>query len=247
MRTIVITERIITSLRLRIVFFAIPLLALSFAPVSFVQSQQKQVKSSNSTIKVDGENVNAAEKMKNRSERKSKKKNNVRTDIDNEDSEVSARTLASGAKTESITKGLSAQARYISMLEAIKRAKAEGGSGELLKVDLEWDEARSTVTWDLTFSSGIEYEIDAYTGKSLGTKAKGSGKLAMLSPLALNDREFLTVQEIIRKAESARGQGVLELELTRLKGSAETIYELALADGANIYYDAVTGQPAKGK
>jgi hypothetical protein len=76
-------------------------------------------------------------------------------------------------------------------------AQAEGASGEILKVDLEWDDARSTVTWDLTYSSGTEYEVDAISGKFLCAKTKKPAKLAVLTPLALNGAGLLTFQEII--------------------------------------------------
>ncbi len=139
------------------------------------------------------------------------------------------------------TAGLSSEASYITVAEAIKRAKAEGGSGEVLKVDLEWDPARSVATWDVTFSSGSEYEIEANTGKLLGTKPKAPNKLAVLSPLELERNKLLTFQEIIRKAEAGRGQTVTEMELKRIKGRSEAVYEVVLADGVTLYYDAATG------
>ena len=146
----------------------------------------------------------------------------------------------------SAQKRLSAKAEYITLADALKRARAEGGSGEVLQVDLEWDEARSTVTWDMTFASGTEYEVDAFTGKFLGTKAKGTDKLALLAPLALQDRGMLTFQEIIRKAEAERGQSVMEMELKRTKGSQETKFEVVLADGTAILYNATTGKALTG-
>jgi len=201
----------------------------------------------------DDDAVTTTAILKNRSDKKSNEIDKGKAEI----SEASSRGITSAAdrvkdasasevSAEGVTKGLSAQARYISMGEAIKRAKAEGGTGDLLKVDLEWDEYRSTVTWDLTFSSGNEYEIDALSGKSLGTKTKGVVKLAKLTPLELNARGLLTFQEIIRKAELMRGQSVMEMELKHFKGRAETIYELAMDDGTTIYYNASTGQPVKG-
>lgn len=75
------------------------------------------------------------------------------------------------------------------MAEAIKRAQAEGASGDVLKIDLEWDDARLTVTWDVTFSSGAEYEVDAIS---------------------------------------------------------DTVFEVLLADGATLFYDAATGKPLTG-
>jgi len=144
--------------------------------------------------------------------------------------------------------GLSATASYISLADAIKRAKDEGGKGDALKIDLEWDAARSVVTWDVTFSSGYEYEVDAASGKFLGTKSKAPAKLATLSPLALDGsaKRFFTFQEIIRKAEASRGQTVMEIELKQIKGRSETVYEVVLGDGATIFYDAATGATISG-
>src|SRR5262245_42607777 len=115
----------------------------------------------------DDDAVTTTAILKNKSDKKSNEIEKGQAEI----SEASSRgitpaadrvkeTPASEVSAEGVTKGLSAQARYITMGEAIKRAKSEGGTGDLLKVDLEWDEYRSTVTWDLTFSSGNEYEIE---------------------------------------------------------------------------------------
>jgi tyrosine-protein phosphatase SIW14 len=188
-------------------------------------------------------------KVKVKNDKKSKKKDQVRSESAEVETEITSRAISKAntepvpdAKPTSTTKGLFADTSYITMAEAIKRAKAEGGSGEILKVDLEWDEVRSTITWDLTFSSGAEYEVDAVTGKFLGAKAKAPAKLAALMPLALNDRGLLSFQEIIRKAETGRGQSVMEMELKRIKGRAETMFEVVLADGTALFYDAATGK-----
>lgn len=140
--------------------------------------------------------------------------------------------------------GLSSVAGYISLADVIKRAKAEGANGDVLKIDLEWDAARSVATWDVTFSSGDEYEFDAGSGNHLGTKGKAPAKLATLSPLSLDDaaKRWLTFQEIIRKAEAGRSQKVMEMELKQIKGRPEILYEVVLADGTTIYYDATTGK-----
>jgi uncharacterized membrane protein YkoI len=116
----------------------------------------------------------------------------------------------------------------------------------VLKVDLEWDETRSTVTWDLTFSSGAEYEVDAVSGKVLGVKEKAPAKLATLTPLALNGSRLLTFQEIIRIAEAGHKKNVKEMELKRIKGRSDTLFEVLLADGATLFYDAVSGKPLTG-
>ena len=140
--------------------------------------------------------------------------------------------------------GLSAEANYISVAEAVKIAKASGGKGEVLKIDLEWDLARSLTTWDVTFSSGTEYEIDAASGKLLGSKTKAPSKLAALTPLALEGRSVkggLSFQQIIRKAEARHKQTVMEMELKGIKGRSGTLFEVVLADGKTLFYDAATG------
>ena len=57
---------------------------------------------------------------------------------------------------------------------------------------------------------------------------------------------MLTFQEIIRKAEAERGQSVMEMELKRAKGSQETKFEVVLADGTAILYNATTGKALTG-
>lgn len=144
--------------------------------------------------------------------------------------------------------GLSAAASYISLVDAIKRARGEGEKGDVLKIDLEWDPARSLATWDVTFSSGNQYELDAVSGKLLGTTSKAPAKLAVLAPLVLDGsvKGLLTFQEIIRKAEANRGQTVMEMELKQIKGRSETIYEVVFADRATVLYDAATGATIEG-
>ncbi|MBK9316831.1 MAG: tyrosine-protein phosphatase [Acidobacteria bacterium] len=174
----------------------------------------------------------AAETAKEKSSKKMNKK-----DDDDDDIEVTWPVIYNEA-------GLSSSAGYISVADVIKRAKAEGANGDVLKIDLEWDDARSIVTWDVTFSSGDEYEFDAGSGKHLGTKSKAPAKLATLSPLSpvTSDKSWLTFQEIIRKAEASRSQKVTEMELKQIKGRPEILYEVVLADGTTIYYDATTGK-----
>lgn len=157
--------------------------------------------------------------------------------------ESKADSEAKVAPSNSNRAGLSAAAGYISLADAIKRARDEGGKGDVLKIDLEWDPARSLTTWDITFSSGNQYELDAASGKLLGTTSKAPAKLAVLAPLALDGsaKRLLTFQEIIRKAEASRRQTVMEMELKQIKGRAETVYEVVLADRATILYDAATG------
>ncbi len=157
--------------------------------------------------------------------------------------ESKAGSEAKVAPSNSNRAGLSAAASYISLAGAIKRARDKGGKGDVLKIDLEWDPARSLTTWDITFSSGNQYELDAASGKLLGTTSKAPAKLAVLAPLALDGsaRRLLTFQEIIRTAEVCRRQTVMEMELKQVKGRAETVYEVVFADRATILYDAATG------
>lgn len=189
-------------------------------------------------------------KLKEKSDKKSRKKAKARSESASAPTEVAAKLernaeAAPAPETNSAAptaKGLAAKSGYIALSDALKRAQAEGGNGDVLQVDLEWDEARSTVTWDLTFSSGTEYEFDALSGKFLGAKAKGAAKLAVLAPLALNDRRLLTFQQIIQKAESEHGQSVMEMELKRDKAQQATRFEVVLSDGKTVLYDATTGK-----
>lgn len=212
-------------------------------PAAASDSKGKLSKSKNDAYDDDDARVKVKD------DKKSKKKDQVRSESAEVETGITSRAIRKanaepvpGAKPTRSTKGLFADTTYVTMADAIKRAKAEGGSGEILKVDLEWDEVRSTITWDLTFSSGAEYEVDAVTGKFLGAKTKAPAKLATLMPLALNDRGLLSFQEIIRKAETGRGQSVVEMELKHIKGRAETMFEVVLADGTALFYDAATGK-----
>jgi len=155
----------------------------------------------------DGRDDDAKKERYGKKDKKDKKndKSRVATIADPKvDDDVREGHTAEAPTRTQATGGLSAEAGYITVAEAINRAKAEGGSGDVLKVDLEWDLARSVATWDVTFSAGVEYEIEATTGNLLGTKPKAPAKLAVLSPLSLNEpsaKGLLTFQEIIRKAE----------------------------------------------
>jgi hypothetical protein len=56
----------------------------------------------------------------------------------------------------------------------------------------------------------------------------------------------MTFQEIIRTAEAEHKKNVKEMELKRIKGRSDTLFEVLLADGATLFYDAVTGKPLTG-
>ena len=202
--------------------------------------------------KYDDDDDDDDEKAKDKSDKKSMK-NKVRSESAAVAAGAGSRGIgnsntvpASEAKPPVATNLLSANAGYISMADAIKRARAEGANGEVLKIDLEWDDPRSTVTWDVTFSSGAEYEVDAISGKFLGAKEKAPAKLAVLTPLELNGSGALTFQEIIQLAEAKHKQNVKEMELKRIKGRSDTVFEVLLADGATLFYDAATGKPLTG-
>jgi tyrosine-protein phosphatase SIW14 len=145
------------------------------------------------------------------------------------------------AESAASVAALSADGPYLAMDEAIRRARAEGGTGDLLKVDLEYDGVRKVTTWDVTFSSGTEYELNATTGALLASKQKPAGKLAVLTPLAL-DNEMKTFKEIIAIANGP----VTEMELKHIKGRAETVFEVLLADGTLQFYDARSGNAITG-
>lgn len=197
------------------------------------------------SAKDDEKDHKHSKKHKNDKEKDKKSSDSVKADDETAPavSENAGPETASRSDSGLASGRLSADASYIALTDAIKRAKAEGASGDLLKIDLEWDVTRLVVTWDLTFSSGTEYELDAITGKLLGTKPKAPAKLSLLSPLELNGaaEKLLMFQEIIKKAEM-QGQSVVEMELKRIKGRSQTIFEVVLTNGTTVYYDAVTGE-----
>jgi uncharacterized membrane protein YkoI len=200
------------------------------------------VESNNKAAKPKESHYDGDAKTKERGDKKSRKD---KTRPEKAEVSMPATTkseLSSEMKPDTAAKGLSADASYVKIENAIERAQVEGASGEVLKVDLEWDEARLAVTWDVTFSSGNEYEVDALSGKYLGAKAKALAKLAVLKPLRFNEKRWLNFQEVIRKAEKERGQVVKEMELKNLNGRSEAIFEVSLADGTAIFYDALTGK-----
>jgi tyrosine-protein phosphatase SIW14 len=141
---------------------------------------------------------------------------------------------------------LSADAAYIPMEKALERARAEGGSGDLLKVDLEYDPLRSITTWDFTFSSGTEYEIDASSGNVIASKQKAPAKLAVLAPIGIDKSAaaFKTFQQIIAAAEKENGGNVTEMELKKIKGRDSVVFEVVFNDGSTVYYDAQSGDKA---
>jgi uncharacterized membrane protein YkoI len=73
-------------------------------------------------------------------------------------------------------------------------------------------------------------------------------KLANMVPLDFNGsaKNLLTFKDIMKKAETEHGQAVIEMELKRLKGRSEAIFEVVLANGSTIFLDASTGKPTAG-
>lgn len=139
---------------------------------------------------------------------------------------------------------LSATARYVSPAQALERARAGGVTGNLARINLEYDPKRAVPVWKVIFSTATEYRFDARTGALLATKPKPSEGLAVLSPLTLSDR-YLSFQEIIAIAERLTGQKAAEMELKRVKGRNQTFFEVAMADGVTLFFDAVTGKQIK--
>jgi tyrosine-protein phosphatase SIW14 len=141
------------------------------------------------------------------------------------------------------TEVLSTSASYIPVADVVERARKQGGTGDVLQIDLEYDVARSMVTWDVTFSSGFEYEFDAVSGKHLGTNEKSPAKLARMQALSVDGESLKGFQEVMRAAESKASGQVMEMELKHMKGQAKVVYEVQFADGRTIYFDATTGTP----
>lgn len=140
---------------------------------------------------------------------------------------------------------LSPAGRYMPVAEAIKHARSQGGTGDILKIDLEWDPVRKLATWDVTFSSGDEYELDSTDGKLLAKKNKAGAKLNVLTPLKVEGEstmKMLSFEQIILAAETARKQRVLEMELKQVKGRNEALFEVAFEDGVTQNFDASTGK-----
>lgn len=141
---------------------------------------------------------------------------------------------------------LRASDSYLSMQDAIAKAKAAGGTGDVLQVDLEYDVLRGFATCDVTFSSGTEVEMHAVSGEILAQKQKDPRKLAVLEALTGGGHKLLSFVDLIGRVRNASGQDVVEMELKRLKGRSDVMFEVVTADGATAFYDATTGDPVTG-
>jgi hypothetical protein len=148
---------------------------------------------------------------------------------------------AEAAKTAASEAALSSTARYVSPAEAVARARAGGAAGDLARINLEYDKKRSVPVWKVIFATATEYRFNALTGELLATKPKPSEGLLVLSPLTLSDR-FLSFQAIIGQAERLTGHKASEMELKRVKGRSQTFFEVAMADGVTLFFDAVSGK-----
>lgn len=159
-----------------------------------------------------------------------------------EPSSVAAPAAATGTgKADVVGDVLSATAPYVSPAEAVARARASGATGNLARINLEYDKKRSLPVWKVIFATAMEYRFDALTGALLATKPKPAQAVSVLSPLTLSNR-LLSFQKIISKAERHTGQKAAEMELKRVKGRNRTFFEVAMADGVTLFFDAVTGK-----
>lgn len=128
--------------------------------------------------------------------------------------------------------------RYSEPGIAIRRARAAGATGDIIRVDFEYE---SKTLWKIIFSSGLEYRFDAVTGEALGSKNKDADSVAVLGPLRLSPR-YSDFRRVALAAERVAGAEATEIELKRIKGRKRAFYEVALADGTTFYVDAVSGK-----
>ena len=144
-------------------------------------------------------------------------------------------------KADPVGDALSATVRYVAPADAVKRARASGATGNLARINLEYDPKRSVAVWKVIFATAMEYRFDAVTGALLATKEKPAEGLAVLSPLTLSNK-LLSFQTIISRAERLTGDRAAEMELKRVKGRNKTFFEVAMHDGRTLFFDAVTGK-----
>lgn len=150
--------------------------------------------------------------------------------------------------TSAATSGsLLASGAYLTMTDAVARARKAGAQGDVLQIDLEYDAFRGFATCDVTFTSGTEYEMNAENGEVLGEKQKAPAKLALLSPLATDSKSLKAFTDIIEQVSKATGQAVLEMEMKHPKGLPGAIFEVVTADGITSHFDAATGEPVTAK
>ncbi len=124
---------------------------------------------------------------------------------------------------------------------AIRRARAAGATGDVIRVDIEYDSEASKPLWKIIFSSGLEYRFDAVSGVALGSKPKDADSVATLSPLRISP-SFSGFRRVALAAERVAGVSATEIELKRIKGRKRAFYEVALADGTTFYVDALSGR-----
>ncbi len=150
---------------------------------------------------------------------------------------VSTFVGAAAAPAQAVA-ALSPSAGYVSMKDVVAKARKEGGTGDIMQIDLEYDITRSSATWDVTFSSGNEYEFDATTGAFVGVKPKAASKIAKMLPIGDVAKSF---HDIMSAAEASAKQPVMEMELKHIKGTDRAVYEVVFADGQTVYHDANSG------
>jgi protein tyrosine phosphatase (PTP) superfamily phosphohydrolase (DUF442 family) len=134
---------------------------------------------------------------------------------------------------------LSTTASYIAVSQAIELVRGYGGTGEAIRINLEYDKKLTVPVWKILLATGTEYRLNALTGRLLGTKMK-SDKLSFLSPLDLK-RRYWTFQKVIAKAEQRGREKVTEMELKTIRGRNVTFFEVMMADGVTLFFDAASG------
>ena len=134
---------------------------------------------------------------------------------------------------------LAATAAYTSADRAIELARAAGGSGETVRINLEYDKKNTAPVWKVLFATGTEYRLNALTGDLLGTKTKAE-KLSYLNALG-QTAKYWTFQKVIAKAEQRSGEKVTEMELKSIRGRNQTFFEVMLADGVTLFFEAASG------
>lgn len=134
---------------------------------------------------------------------------------------------------------LSATAGYLTIREAVEMTRSQGGAGEIVRVNLEYDKKNAAPVWKVLLATGTEYRLHALTGNLLGTKTKAE-KLSFLLPLKLQSKLW-TFQKVIAKAERRGGEKVIEMELKSIKGRNQTFFEVMMGDGVTLFFNALNG------
>lgn len=135
---------------------------------------------------------------------------------------------------------LSPTVAYISTARAVELTRSYGGAGETVRVNLEYDKKNAAPVWKVLQATGAEYRLHAQTGALLGTKSKAE-KLGYLNPLA-QPSKYWTFQQVIAKAEKRGKAKVVEMELKSIRGRNQTFFEVMMADGVTLFFEAANGK-----